>query len=160
MSRWLHDSKSPFSLFGSVFERGNLAQIFCRGWTCFCSLHSCYFQPRFCGISCYVVFTVSCRACCFISHCCFLQLHCDVVLVAVGRRPYTRDLGLEELGIELDKARSHIETNENIYVLGEHAVYMHLCIVWASYLPIYIHMYAYMYIYIWMYACMHVKKCM
>ncbi|CDI82910.1 dihydrolipoyl dehydrogenase, putative [Eimeria acervulina] len=34
-----------------------------------------------------------------------LKLHCDVVLVAVGRRPYTRDLGLEELGIELDKAR-------------------------------------------------------
>ncbi|PHJ20103.1 pyruvate dehydrogenase complex subunit pdh-e3ii [Cystoisospora suis] len=31
------------------------------------------------------------------------QLDADVVLVAVGRRPYTRNLGLEELGVELDR---------------------------------------------------------
>lgn len=30
------------------------------------------------------------------------QLTCDVVLVAVGRRPFTKGLGLEELGINLD----------------------------------------------------------
>lgn len=30
------------------------------------------------------------------------QLACDVVLVAVGRRPFTKGLGLEELGINLD----------------------------------------------------------
>ncbi|PFH35994.1 pyruvate dehydrogenase complex subunit PDH-E3II [Besnoitia besnoiti] len=35
--------------------------------------------------------------------CVFLQMETDVVLVAVGRRPYTRNLGLEELGIETDR---------------------------------------------------------
>ncbi|KAM7540718.1 hypothetical protein Aperf_G00000033126 [Anoplocephala perfoliata] len=31
------------------------------------------------------------------------NLKCDVVLVAIGRRPYTDNLGLENVGIELDK---------------------------------------------------------
>lgn len=35
---------------------------------------------------------------------CF-QLDADVVLVAVGRRPYSRNLGLEELGVALDRVR-------------------------------------------------------
>lgn len=30
-------------------------------------------------------------------------LACDVLLVCVGRRPYTQNLGLEELGIERDE---------------------------------------------------------
>lgn len=35
---------------------------------------------------------------------CFIfQLECDVLLVCVGRRPYTHNLGLEELGIERDE---------------------------------------------------------
>lgn len=43
--------------------------------------------------------------------CCCIQLNCDVVLVAVGRRPYTRDLGLEEMGIDLDKV-GHAECKQ------------------------------------------------
>lgn len=31
------------------------------------------------------------------------DLICDVLLVCVGRRPYTKNLGLEELGIERDE---------------------------------------------------------
>lgn len=31
------------------------------------------------------------------------NLDCDVLLVCVGRRPYTNNLGLEELGIERDE---------------------------------------------------------
>mgnify|MGYP002716836407 CR=1 FL=1 len=31
------------------------------------------------------------------------QLDCDVLLVCVGRRPYTVNLGLEEMGIEKDE---------------------------------------------------------
>src|SRR5690606_7707339 len=30
------------------------------------------------------------------------EISCDVVLVAIGRRPYTEGLGLDELGIERD----------------------------------------------------------
>ncbi|CDJ55972.1 dihydrolipoyl dehydrogenase, putative [Eimeria maxima] len=44
------------------------------------------------------------------------KLNCDVVLVAVGRRPYTRDLGLEEMGIDLDK-RGRIVVNDKMQVL-------------------------------------------
>ena len=28
---------------------------------------------------------------------------CDVLLVCIGRRPFTKNLGLEDIGIELDK---------------------------------------------------------
>lgn len=31
------------------------------------------------------------------------ELGCDVLLVCVGRRPYTKNLGLEDLGIERDE---------------------------------------------------------
>lgn len=37
-------------------------------------------------------------------------LSCDVLLVCIGRRPYTNDLGLENVGIELDN-RGRIPTN-------------------------------------------------
>lgn len=30
-------------------------------------------------------------------------MDCDVLLVCVGRRPYTENLGLEEVGIERDE---------------------------------------------------------
>lgn len=33
----------------------------------------------------------------------FVQIECDVLLVCVGRRPYTVNLGLEEIGIERDE---------------------------------------------------------
>ncbi len=52
-------------------------------------------------------------------------LDCDVVLVAIGRRPYTNGLGLEAVGIELDP-RSRIPIDEhfrtsvpNIYAIGD-----------------------------------------
>lgn len=54
------------------------------------------------------------------------SLAADVVLVAVGRRPYTTGLGLEELGIEKDKAgrvvvNHHFQTptHANIYAIGD-----------------------------------------
>mmetsp|Transcript_3308 Transcript_3308/g.4847 ORF Transcript_3308/g.4847 Transcript_3308/m.4847 type:complete len:500 (-) Transcript_3308:259-1758(-) len=49
----------------------------------------------------------------------------DVVLVAIGRRPFTKNLGLEELGIQLDQA-GRIEVNDHfqtavpsIYAIGD-----------------------------------------
>lgn len=38
-------------------------------------------------------------------------LECDVLLVSVGRRPYTANLGLENVGIQLDK-RGRIPVNK------------------------------------------------
>ncbi|HUG61423.1 MAG TPA: dihydrolipoyl dehydrogenase [Methylomirabilota bacterium] len=49
----------------------------------------------------------------------------DVVLVAVGRRPYTEGLGLEAVGVEVDKhgritTDGHFRTNvEGIYAIGD-----------------------------------------
>lgn len=49
----------------------------------------------------------------------------DVVLVCVGRKPNTADLGLEQIGIELDekgfvKVNEKMQTNiENIYAIGD-----------------------------------------
>ncbi|MFO1038449.1 MAG: dihydrolipoyl dehydrogenase [Geminicoccaceae bacterium] len=37
-------------------------------------------------------------------------VECDVVLVSIGRRPYTKGLGLEAVGVKLD-AKGRIETN-------------------------------------------------
>lgn len=53
------------------------------------------------------------------------ELQCDALLVCVGRRPYTENLGLEELGIKKD-ARGRIEVNQlfqtnvpSIYAIGD-----------------------------------------
>lgn len=52
-------------------------------------------------------------------------LKADVVLVSIGRRPYTSGLGLEELGVELDdrkrvKVDAHYATNvPGIYAIGD-----------------------------------------
>jgi len=49
----------------------------------------------------------------------------DTALVAIGRRPFTQNLGLKEMGIEMDKAGrvitdSHFRTNiSNIYAIGD-----------------------------------------
>lgn len=50
---------------------------------------------------------------------------CDVLLVCIGRRPFTQNLGLEELGIELDP-KGRIPVNNrfqtkipNIYAIGD-----------------------------------------
>ncbi|XP_037246469.1 dihydrolipoyl dehydrogenase, mitochondrial [Falco rusticolus] len=50
---------------------------------------------------------------------------CDVLLVCIGRRPFTKNLGLEDIGIELDK-RGRIPVNNrfqtkipNIYAIGD-----------------------------------------
>ncbi len=40
------------------------------------------------------------------------ELECDVVLVAIGRMPFTQGLGLDELGIRIDK-RGRIEVDEH-----------------------------------------------
>ncbi|CAH1118959.1 unnamed protein product [Phaedon cochleariae] len=52
-------------------------------------------------------------------------LECDVLLVCVGRRPYTEGLGLEEIGIEKDQ-KGRIPVNSvfqtvvpNIYAIGD-----------------------------------------
>ncbi|KAI6175256.1 Dihydrolipoyl dehydrogenase [Aphelenchoides fujianensis] len=53
------------------------------------------------------------------------ELDCDVLLVAIGRRPYSQGLGLENVGLKLDK-RGRIEVNERfqtavdgIYAIGD-----------------------------------------
>ena len=47
------------------------------------------------------------------------QLEADVVLVAVGRRPYTKGLGLEKVGVEMDnKGRIVIDDQFNTTVSG------------------------------------------
>ncbi|XP_055342728.1 dihydrolipoyl dehydrogenase, mitochondrial-like [Paramacrobiotus metropolitanus] len=52
-------------------------------------------------------------------------LDCDVLLVSVGRRPYTAHLGLENVGIQVDK-RGRIPVNKrfqssvaNVYAIGD-----------------------------------------
>lgn len=53
------------------------------------------------------------------------ELECDVLLVCVGRRPYTRGLGLENVGIALDDrgripVNSHLQTIvPNIHAIGD-----------------------------------------
>jgi len=52
------------------------------------------------------------------------QMDCDVVLVAVGRRPYTDGLGLEKVGVKLDSrgrvVTEHFKTNiPHIYAIGD-----------------------------------------
>lgn len=52
-------------------------------------------------------------------------LEADIVLVAIGRRPYTQGLGLEEAGVALDERGrvaidGHFKTNvEGIYAIGD-----------------------------------------
>ncbi|UCD79417.1 MAG: dihydrolipoyl dehydrogenase [Desulfobacterales bacterium] len=53
-------------------------------------------------------------------------LSCHPLLISVGRRPLTRDLGIEELGIKTDPATGHVlvdasyRTNiESIYAIGD-----------------------------------------
>lgn len=53
------------------------------------------------------------------------ELGCDVLLVCVGRRPYTKNLGLEDIGIERDE-KGRIPVNNrfqtvipNIYAIGD-----------------------------------------
>jgi len=53
------------------------------------------------------------------------EINCDHVLMAVGRKPYTEGLGLEEVGVELDdrgriKTDGHWRTSvEGIYAIGD-----------------------------------------
>jgi len=53
-------------------------------------------------------------------------MNCDRLLVAVGRRPLTRDLGLEEIGVELDPRTGHVLVDEHfqtkvksVYAIGD-----------------------------------------
>jgi dihydrolipoamide dehydrogenase len=53
-----------------------------------------------------------------------IELKGDYCLVSVGRRPYTDGLGLEKIGIELDKGRvpvdDHLKTKvDNVYAIGD-----------------------------------------
>tara|TARA_B100000963_G_scaffold149857_1_gene130633 strand:- start:953 stop:2353 length:1401 start_codon:yes stop_codon:yes gene_type:complete len=53
------------------------------------------------------------------------QLECDVVLIAVGRKPNTNGLNLEKIGVELDdkkriKTNKNFQTNlNNVYAIGD-----------------------------------------
>jgi dihydrolipoamide dehydrogenase len=53
------------------------------------------------------------------------QMEVDVVLVSIGRKPYTEGLGLEQVGIKLDnrgriETNHHFETNvKGIYAIGD-----------------------------------------
>ena len=52
-------------------------------------------------------------------------LEADIVLVAIGRRPYTKDLGLEEIGVKMNargvvESDDHFRTNvPGIWVIGD-----------------------------------------
>jgi dihydrolipoamide dehydrogenase len=53
-------------------------------------------------------------------------IDCDRLLVAVGRRPLTRDIGLEEIGVEMDPKTGHVlvdekfQTNiQSLYAIGD-----------------------------------------
>lgn len=53
-----------------------------------------------------------------------VELKGDYCLVSIGRRPYTEGLGLEKVGIELDKGKvpvdNHLKTKvDNIYAIGD-----------------------------------------
>jgi len=53
-----------------------------------------------------------------------LELKGDYCLVSIGRRPYTDGLGLDKIGIELDRGRipvdDHLKTKvDNIYAIGD-----------------------------------------
>ena len=54
-----------------------------------------------------------------------INFECDVVLISVGRKPYTKNLNLEKIGIELDekkriKVNKNYQTNvPNIYAIGD-----------------------------------------
>ena len=53
------------------------------------------------------------------------ELKADVVLVAIGRRPYTQGLGLDKMGVKVDDRgriaiNDHFQTNKpNIYAVGD-----------------------------------------
>jgi dihydrolipoamide dehydrogenase len=52
------------------------------------------------------------------------DIKADIVLVAIGRRPYTEGLGLEKAGVELDRGKvkinAHYQTNvEGIWAIGD-----------------------------------------
>jgi dihydrolipoamide dehydrogenase len=54
------------------------------------------------------------------------ELECDRVLVAIGRRPLTRGLNLEEIGVEMDAATGQVIVNnryqtsvKSIYAIGD-----------------------------------------
>ncbi len=53
------------------------------------------------------------------------SIEADVALVAIGRQPYTEGLGLEDLGVELDKrgrvvTDAHYKTNvDGVYAIGD-----------------------------------------
>jgi dihydrolipoamide dehydrogenase len=54
-----------------------------------------------------------------------LEINADIVLVSIGRRPYTENLGLENVGIKLDErgripVNGHLQTSvNNIYAIGD-----------------------------------------
>lgn len=53
-----------------------------------------------------------------------ISLHTDVLLVAIGRRPYTQGLGLQEIGVATEKGLVCIDNNfrtsvPNIYAIGD-----------------------------------------
>uniref|UniRef100_A0A4W5JLP1 Dihydrolipoyl dehydrogenase n=1 Tax=Hucho hucho TaxID=62062 RepID=A0A4W5JLP1_9TELE len=56
-------------------------------------------------------------------------LTCDVLLVCIGRRPFTRNLGLENVGLELDN-RGRIPVNNRLFQKA-------LNVIPQSFLPIY-----------------------
>mmetsp|Transcript_9990 Transcript_9990/g.20225 ORF Transcript_9990/g.20225 Transcript_9990/m.20225 type:complete len:517 (+) Transcript_9990:139-1689(+) len=50
------------------------------------------------------------------------ELDADVVLVAIGRRPYTENLGLEDLGIEMDRGMVLVNDKFQTNVPSVHAI--------------------------------------
>ncbi|MEQ9124400.1 MAG: dihydrolipoyl dehydrogenase, partial [Alphaproteobacteria bacterium] len=50
------------------------------------------------------------------------EIKADVVLVSIGRRPYTEGLGLEEIGVEMDRGKVKIDAHYQTNVPGVWAI--------------------------------------
>jgi len=53
------------------------------------------------------------------------KMHCDILLVAVGRKPYTQELGCKDVGIDIDEkgriitGKNFRTSVDNIYAIGD-----------------------------------------
>lgn len=55
--------------------------------------------------------------------CLTFQIECDVLLVCIGRRPYTNNIGLEEAGIAKD-SRGRVEVNSRFQTVVPRSAFL------------------------------------
>ena len=60
---------------------------------------------------------------------CIFQIECDVLLVCIGRRPYTENLGLDSVGLQVDnKGRVPVNSRFQTTVPRSVCVCVHACV--------------------------------